>query len=205
VTGAISQITELRAGHNRQMVVLGVLVTIFKDAPGGSLINDRSIPTDNTLTPPFKGAKLQERVPPLLTARVVGGGSPLLREPQTVQTFRTSLNTLGDGFVEAVPNSSLIAISNSQSTITGGVVHGQAIMVPVLEANPSTNRECQNPSLRAYVASAASAGRINTPACCRSRVTPTATRWASPTPRPLREHFAGALGGCLRFSARPRG
>jgi CxxC motif-containing protein (DUF1111 family) len=148
VTGAISQITELRAGHNRQMVVSGELVTIFKDAPGGSLINDRSIPTDNTLTPPVKGAKLQERVPPLLTASVVGGGSPLLREPQTVHTFRTSLNTLGDGFVEAVPNSSLIAISNSQSTVTGGVVHGEAIIVPVLEANPSTNLECQNPSLQ---------------------------------------------------------
>jgi CxxC motif-containing protein (DUF1111 family) len=144
VTGAISQITELRAGHNKQMVVSGALVTIFKDAPGGSLINDRSIPTDNILTPPFKGAKLQERVPPLLTASVVSG-PPLLREPQTVQTFRTSLNTLGDGFVEAVPNGLLMAISFFQNSITGGVVRGQAIAVPVLEANPNTNRECTNP------------------------------------------------------------
>ena len=87
VTGGISQINELRAGHNKQMVVSGVLVTIFKDAPGGSLIHDRSIPTDNTLKPPVKGAK------------------------------------------------------------TGGVVRGQAIAVPVLEANPSNNRECTNPSL----------------------------------------------------------
>ena len=38
VTGAISQITELRAGHNRQIVVSGALVTIFVDAAGGSLI-----------------------------------------------------------------------------------------------------------------------------------------------------------------------
>jgi hypothetical protein len=75
-TGAISQINELRAGHNRQIVVSGALVTIFRDAPGGSIIHDRSIPTNNTLTPPVKGAKLQERVPPLLTASVVSGPPP---------------------------------------------------------------------------------------------------------------------------------
>ena len=146
VTGAISQINELRAGHNRQLVVSGALVTIFRDAPGGSIIHDRSIPTDNTLTPPVKGAKLQERVPPLLTASVVSG-PPLLRENQTVQTFRTSLNTLGDGFVEAVQNGTLLAIANFQNIVTGGVVHGQAIAVPVLEANITTNPECENPTL----------------------------------------------------------
>jgi CxxC motif-containing protein (DUF1111 family) len=146
VTGAISQITELRAGHNRQIVVSGALVTIFRDAPGGSLINDRSIPTNNSLTPPAKGAKLQERVPPLLSAGVLSG-PPLLTANQTVQTFRTSLNTLGDGFVEAVSNATLLAISNSQNTATGGVVHGQAIAVPVLEANAATNPECANPAL----------------------------------------------------------
>jgi CxxC motif-containing protein (DUF1111 family) len=145
VTGAISQINVLRAGHNRQIVVSGVLVTIFRDAPGGSIIHDRSIPTSNTLTPPDKGAKLQERVPPLLTAGVVSG-PPLLSQNQTVTTFRTSLNTLGDGFVEAVPNGTLLAISNFQNVVTGGVVHGQAIAVPVLEANITTNPECANPA-----------------------------------------------------------
>jgi CxxC motif-containing protein (DUF1111 family) len=146
VTGAISQINVLRAGHNRQIVVSGALVTIFRDAPGGSIIHDRSIPTNQTLSPPVEGAKLQERVPPLLTAGVVSG-PPLLGENQTVQTFRTSLNTLGDGFVEAVPNGTLLAISNSQNIVTGGVVHGQAIAVPVLEANITTNPECANATL----------------------------------------------------------
>jgi hypothetical protein len=146
VTGAISQINELRAGHNRQIIVSGALVTIFRDAPGGSIIHDRSIPTNNTLTPPFKGAKLQERVPPLLTAGVVSG-PPLLSENQTVHTFRTSLNTLGDGFVEAVQNGTLLAISNSQNMVTSGVVHGQTLPVPVLEANSTTNPECANPTL----------------------------------------------------------
>src|SRR5262245_52690038 len=47
----------------------------FTAAPGGSLINDRAI-----------DASIQEYVP----------------EDSDVQTFRTSLNTLGDGFVECV-------------------------------------------------------------------------------------------------------
>src|SRR3989440_4680428 len=62
VTGAISQINELRAGHNlycNSSNVCGpdpapppqVCTTKFVDAPGGSLINDRSIPTKNTRTP----------------------------------------------------------------------------------------------------------------------------------------------------------
>lgn len=146
VSGAISQINELRAGHNRSIVnPWGQIVSMFVDAPGGSLINDRSIPTANTLTPPFFGAKLQERVPPLLTAGIVGGGPALPKEPVT--TFRTSLNTLGDGFLEAVPDGTLLAISTFQNIVTGGVVRGQAIAVPVLEANINTNPDCGNPNL----------------------------------------------------------
>ena len=146
VVGAISQINELRAGHNAKAFnPWGQVVVIFKDAPGGSLINDRSIPTANTLTPPFFGAKLQERVPPLLTASVVSG-PPLARE-EPVRTFRTSLNTLGDGFAEAVADGTLLAISAFQNIISGGVVRGQAIAVPVLEANINTNPDCANPNL----------------------------------------------------------
>ncbi len=145
VTGAISQINELRAGHNVRVNSPWGLVTIFKDAPGGSLINDRSIPTANTLTPPFFGAKLQERVPPLLTAAVVSG--PALKREEKVRTFRTSLNTLGDGFVESVPDGTLLAISFFQNIITGGAIRGQAIAVPVLEANINTNPDCANPNL----------------------------------------------------------
>jgi hypothetical protein len=79
VTGGISQITELRAGHFNGFN--------FVDAPGGSLINDRA--TD---------ASIQERVP---------GGNE-------VRTFRTSLNIMGDGFVEAIGNSALINNLNNQ-------------------------------------------------------------------------------------------
>ncbi len=95
VTGGISQITELRAGHFN-----GVN---FVDHPGGSLINDRAI-----------DANIQERV--------LGGNE--------VRTFRTSLNTLGDGFIEAIDSNTLVAIANGQPV---GLT-GTFIQVPVNEA-----------------------------------------------------------------------
>src|SRR5262245_58839707 len=96
VTGAISQITELRAGHFN-----GVN---FVDHPGGSLINDRAINANN-----------QERV--------LGGNE--------VRTFRTSLNTLRDGFVECIDSNTHVAISNGQPAAPRCTF----IQVPVNEAN----------------------------------------------------------------------
>ena len=95
VTGAISQVTELRAGH---VAANGN----FVDAPGGSLINDRAI-----------DASIQERVP-------LG---------EEVRTFRTSLNTLGDGFVECIDDATLAAIQRNQALAQ----QGNLIRVPVLE------------------------------------------------------------------------
>src|SRR6185436_8769054 len=71
VTGAISQITELRAGHT--------INNTFTDAPGGSLINNRGIPTPN-YSDEHKSAKVQERVPPLFTAGIIGGGPAISGE-----------------------------------------------------------------------------------------------------------------------------
>jgi CxxC motif-containing protein (DUF1111 family) len=96
VTGGISQITELRAGHFDGFN--------FIDQPGGSLNNDRAI-----------NAEIQERIP---------GGNE-------VRTFRTSLNVLGDGFVESIDSNTLVAISNGQPSN----MRGQFIQVPVLEVN----------------------------------------------------------------------
>jgi CxxC motif-containing protein (DUF1111 family) len=100
VTGGISQITELRAGHFDG--------TNFIDQPGGSLNNDRAT-----------NAEIQERIP---------GGNE-------VRTFRTSLNVLGDGFVEAIDSNTLAAIANGQPGQSGGQIAGQFIQVPVAEAN----------------------------------------------------------------------
>jgi CxxC motif-containing protein (DUF1111 family) len=128
VSGAISQVTELRAGHNDEN-------REFADAPGGSLINDRAI-----------NSKVQERVPPLFSALEYGWTReptpfPLPKE-EPFRTFRTSLNLMGDGFVEAVANGTLLAIKNAQSQISGGAINGDAIAVPVLEANILYNPEC---------------------------------------------------------------
>ena len=100
LTGATSQVSELRAGHQDGF-------GNFVDAPGGSLINDRAI-----------DAAIQERVP----------GS------ETVRTFRMSTSTLGLGFVEAINSNTLVAIANAQPGQSGGLIAGQAIQVPVLEA-----------------------------------------------------------------------
>ncbi len=80
----------------------------FVEAPGGSLIQDRAI-----------HPAIQERLP--LNATIV--------------TQRTSLNTLGDGFVEAIADETLIAIAANQPKQSNGKVKGQVIRVPVLEAN----------------------------------------------------------------------
>src|SRR4029079_6252765 len=75
----------------------------FIEHPGGSLINDRAI-----------DANFQERV--------LGGNE--------VRTFRTSLNTLGDGFVECIDSNTLVAIQNGPP----GSMKGAFIQVPVLES-----------------------------------------------------------------------
>ena len=52
---------------------------------------------------------------------------------------RAVLNTLGDGFVEAVDDSTLLAIAQNQAQQSGGLIHGEAIQVPILET-PGTTR-----------------------------------------------------------------
>jgi CxxC motif-containing protein (DUF1111 family) len=79
----------------------------FTDHPGGTLIQSRAT-----------NAAIQER----------------LLDGNNVQTFRTSLNTLGDGFVEAVANDTFIALANNQFFQSGGRIAGQIVLVPVVEA-----------------------------------------------------------------------
>jgi CxxC motif-containing protein (DUF1111 family) len=50
-----------------------------------------------------------------------------------IRTLRISTNTLGDGFVEAIANETLLGIRNAQP----GSMRGTAIMVPVLEGDGS--------------------------------------------------------------------
>jgi CxxC motif-containing protein (DUF1111 family) len=75
----------------------------FVDAPGGSLINDRAV-----------AAEIQERV----------------SSADPVRTFRMSLSTFGDGFVEAIDSNTLVANVNSQPS----TLRGTLISVDVFEA-----------------------------------------------------------------------
>jgi len=55
----------------------------------------------------------------------------------TRRTFVLSeavLNTLGDGFVEAIDDSTLMNIANNQPNLSEGRIKGEAIQVPILEA-----------------------------------------------------------------------
>src|SRR6266404_5056782 len=55
----------------------------------------------------------------------------LVADADTTRTFRISPSTLGDGFVEAIANSTLLAIRDQQPS----GMRGLAVMVPVLEGN----------------------------------------------------------------------
>ncbi len=81
--------------------------TTFVDHPGGSLVHSRATNAD-----------IQERV--------LAGNE--------IRAFRSSLNTLGDGFVEAIANSTLLQIAANQPLQTGGRIRGLVIQVPVNEA-----------------------------------------------------------------------
>jgi CxxC motif-containing protein (DUF1111 family) len=111
VTGGISQVTELRVGHrdaSGSFVSPSIPINDGNNTvPNRSLVNDRST-----------CAQAQERVP----------------GTETIRTFRTSLNTLGDGYVEAIDSNTLFAIANNQPSQSGGRIAGQFIQVAVLEA-----------------------------------------------------------------------
>jgi len=95
---------------------------------GGSLIQSRSTNAD-----------IFERVP----------------FEDSVSTFRISTNTLGAGFIEAIPNNLLLAIRNSQAAS----IRGTALEVAVLEAGnaPRIGRfgwKSQHASLESFAADA---------------------------------------------------
>lgn len=78
----------------------------FIEPPGGSVIHDRA--TD---------ASLQSKV----------------SDKWNVKTSRLSSNTLGGGFVEAIADDTLREIAKRQSQQSNGEIHGQVVMVDVIE------------------------------------------------------------------------
>src|ERR1700739_3496084 len=116
VSGGPSQFTELRVGHKDANGNF-VNPTIPID-DGASSISGRSLINDRAVVP-----EAQEHVP----------------EAENIRTLRAALNTLGDGFVEAIDDNTLTTIAAQQVQATNGKIHGEAIAVPVLEA-PGQNR-----------------------------------------------------------------
>jgi CxxC motif-containing protein (DUF1111 family) len=118
VSGAASQVTESRAGHlgpdgrfrNPEIPIAHGTVVIS----GRSLVNDRAICPDST----FPEEEIQERVP----------------DTETIRALRLSVNLLGDGFVEAVGDQSLIDGAEQQCKASGGKICGQVMHVPIVEA-----------------------------------------------------------------------
>lgn len=117
-SGGISQVTELRVGHlDRKGRFVNPSVPI---ADGAAVITGRTLINDRAICPnaSFPDIEIQERVP----------------ETETIRTQRTSLNLLGDGFVEAVADETLNEIAIRQCRKTHGRICGKAISVPILEA-----------------------------------------------------------------------
>ncbi len=118
VSGAASQVTELRAGH------LGpeghFRTPEIPIAHGAEVISGRSLMNDRAICPnaAFPDNEIQERVP----------------ETETIRTFRLSLNLLGDGFVEAVADQTLIDLATQQCKSSHHKICGQVLQVPIVEA-----------------------------------------------------------------------
>jgi CxxC motif-containing protein (DUF1111 family) len=115
VAGAASQFTEQRVGHNdANGNFVNPTITINQ---GANTITGRSIVNDRSICP-----QAQEHLP----------------DTENIRTLRAVLNTLGDGFVEAVGDQTFLAIAASQPAQSNGMIQGEAIQVPILEAPGQT-------------------------------------------------------------------
>ena len=115
VTGGASQISEFRVGHNNRQgrfVNPTLMINNGQTAvPNRSLVNDRAMCPEAQQTAPSS---------------------------EDIRAFRMSLSILGDGFVEAIADSTLQNIAQQQRQLSNGRISGQAIQVPVGEAPGKT-------------------------------------------------------------------
>src|ERR1700726_1687304 len=118
VSGAASQVTELRVGH--QGPDGRFRTPDIPIAHGAEVVTGRSLVNDRAISPnaAFPDKEIEERVPATETSR----------------TLRLSLNLLGDGFVEAVADQTLIDLSKQQCKSSHGKICGQILYVPIVEA-----------------------------------------------------------------------
>ena len=114
-SGGASQFTELRVGHkdeNGNFVNPTIFINDGKNTiTGRSIVNDRAI-----------GPEAQEHIP----------------AAENIRALRAALNTLGDGFVEAIDDTTLIAIAEEQPELSEGRIHGEVVQAPIFEAPGQT-------------------------------------------------------------------
>jgi CxxC motif-containing protein (DUF1111 family) len=115
VSGGASQFTELRIGHRDETGTFVNPTVPIND--GADQIVGRSIVNDRAVVP-----QAQEHIP----------------ATENIRALRAALNTLGDGFVEAIDDGTLLAIAASQPERSGGQIHGEAIQVPIFESPGQT-------------------------------------------------------------------
>ncbi len=117
-SGGASQVAELRVGHlgpDGRFVNPDIPI-----ARGAEIIKGRTLVNDRAICPSaaFPDTEIQERVP----------------ASETVRTTRLTTNLLGDGYVEAVADKSLLDLAREQCTASHGKICGLAIRVPIVEA-----------------------------------------------------------------------
>jgi CxxC motif-containing protein (DUF1111 family) len=121
-SGASSQVNELRVGHSGPH---GEFVNPeIPIAHGTEIIKGRSLVNDRAICPnaAFPSTEIQERVP----------------DSEKIRTFRVSLNLLGDGFVEAVPDQTFVDLAKDQCKKNHNKICGQVLYVPIVEAPGQT-------------------------------------------------------------------
>src|SRR5690349_11209552 len=121
-SGGPSQVGELRVGHRgpggkfeNPEIPINRGAEVIK---GRSLINDRAICPNAA----FPSTEIQERVP----------------DSEHIRTFRVSVNLLGDGFVEAVPDQTFVDLAKDQCKKNHNKICGQVLYVPIVEAPGQT-------------------------------------------------------------------
>jgi CxxC motif-containing protein (DUF1111 family) len=126
----------LRAGHRDTNGNFANPTVLIND--GTVAISGRSILNDRSICP-----QAQEHLP----------------DSEDVRALRAVLNTLGDGFVEAVDDRTFLAIAHNQPAQSDGMIHGEVIQVPILEAPGHTGVgkfgwKDQNPTILSFSADA---------------------------------------------------
>lgn len=135
-SGAASQVTELRVGHNDSNGNFVNPTITIND--GANTITGRSIVNDRAICP-----QAQEHIP----------------ATENIRTLRATLNTLGDGFVEAIDDDTLRSIAAHEPEESDGKIHGEVVEAPIFEAAGQTRVgrfgwKDQHSSLLSFIADA---------------------------------------------------